>query len=516
DQKTLVIIIIDGWGIATAGTGNAIESANIPNFRELWHSYPRGQLQAAGEAVGLPKNEAGNSEVGHLNIGAGRVVYQDLLRISLSIADGSFLRNESLAHATNHVKRNNSSLHLAGLVGGGVVHSYLEHLYALLWLAKDHNIENVYLHLFTDGRDSPPTSAINYVGEIQEKLSNLSVGEIASISGRYYAMDRDNRWERTKKAYLALVGKEGNKASSVLDSIQNSYSQNITDEFIVPTMIVNAKGQNVGSIKRGDALVFFNFRADRARQLTKAFILPEFNEFPREKIQDLFVVTFSEYEKGLPCAVAFTSKEVDLPLGLVIAERGFRQLRIAETEKYAHVTYFLNGGREDPFIGEDRVLIPSPKVATYDLKPEMSARGITDVAIERINQQFYEMVILNFANPDMVGHSGNLEATKKAVETVDECLGKIVKTTLAMNGKVVVTADHGNAEEMLTLQGEIDTEHSTNHVPIIIVDQDLKMVNNKNLPSGILADIAPTILAILNIPKPQIMTGKNLLASIGK
>ena len=533
--KPVVLIILDGWGLAPAGPGNAISQAKIPNFQKFWAAYSKTQLSASGQAVGLPKGERGNSEAGHLNLGAGQIVFQDLPRIDMAIADGNFFENPAFKQAVAHVKKNNSTLHLLGLIGAGGVHSSIEHLIALIHLAKTENISNLYLHLFTDGRDSPPTSAITYLQKVEEELRKTGVGKIASLMGRYFAMDRDNRWERTQKAYEALVLGVGKTGTSITQAIQESYAAGKTDEFIEP-VILNKEGL----IKDNDAVIFFNFRIDRPRQLTKAFVLPDFEKleikkvsfdpyaeryglkiyevprgtttFKRKKVlKNLFFVTLTEYEKGLPVVVAFPPEPVKLPLARILAENNLRQLHIAESEKYPHVTVFFDGGREQPFPGEDWVEIPSPKVATYDLKPEMSARELTEQLLKRLKSGLYDFILVNFANPDMVGHTGVISAGIKACEVVDECLGKIVNSVLNLGGCCLITADHGNIEEMINLTtGEIDTEHSTNPVPFIFVNKQLNL-GGRILPRGILADVAPTILALFGINKPELMTGKNLL-----
>jgi 2,3-bisphosphoglycerate-independent phosphoglycerate mutase len=533
--KPVVLIVLDGWGLAPAGPGNAVSQAKTPNFQKYWAVYPKTQLQASGEAAGLPKGERGNSEAGHLNLGAGSIVFQDLPRIDMAIADGTFFQKEAFLRAAQYVRKNQSRLHLLGLIGAGGVHSSMEHLLALIRFAKNQNINNVYLHLFTDGRDSPPTSAINYILKVEEELKNLEIGKIATLVGRYYAMDRDNRWERTQKAYDLLVLGKGEEAANPVEAIKKSYALGKTDEFIEPIVL-----DNQGIVKDNDAVIFFNFRIDRPRQLTKALVLPNFETleikkasfdpyaeryglkiyetpkgtttFKREKIlKNLFFVTMTEYEKNLPVAVAFPPEPVKMPLARVLSEQGLRQLHIAESEKYPHVTVFFDGGREAPFVGEDWVEIPSPKVATYDLKPEMSAYELTDQVLKRLKGNMYDFILINFANPDMVGHTGVISAGIKACEVVDECLGKIVETVLNLNGVCVVTADHGNVEEMINLTtGEIDTEHSTNPVPFIVIDKRYNQ-GGRVLPRGILGDVAPTILGIFGIEKPELMMGKNLL-----
>lgn len=509
--RPLVLAIVDGWGLSAASAGNAITSAHKPFFDSAWASYPHTQLSASGEVVGLPKGEAGNSEVGHLNMGAGKIVYQDESRINSSIADGSFLKNEAFLAAFDHTNRNKSSLHIMGLVGTGRVHASVEHMYALVWAAKENQVENIFLHIFTDGRDSSPTGDLQVIGEIQAKLAAIGAGRIASVMGRYWAMDRDKRWERVARAYRALVFGEGNRALDPRSVVENSYQKNVTDEFIEPTLIT-FEGNTVHNIKAHDSVIFFNFRPDRARQLTHAFVLPHFTDFDRGPIlANLAFVTMTEYEKGLPVTVAFPHQEIAQPLAKVVSDRLLRQLHIGESEKYAHVTYFINGGREDPFPHEDRVHIPSPKVATYDLKPEMSALEIANFVASKIKTNSYDFYIVNFANADMVAHTGSLSATTKAIETLDTCLQKIATEILAKNGALVITSDHGNAEVMINpATGKVDTEHSDSPVPFLVVAKELEHTSEQ-LPSGILADVAPTVLALMGIDKPPTMVGRDLL-----
>lgn len=510
--RPVVLVVLDGWGIAAASAGNAIELANKPFFNSIRVSYPHTQLIASGESVGLPKGEPGNSEVGHLNIGAGKIVYQDLPRINSAIADGSFLKNEIFSKAFEHTKTSNSALHIMGLVGTGAVHSSVEHLFALLWAAKEAGLQKVFLHLFTDGRDSSPTAGLQLINEIQTKIAAIGVGTIASLAGRYWAMDRDNRWERIERAYRAIVLGEGNKVNTAQEAIETSYSKSITDEFIEPS-VVTIGSLAVGTVKDNDSLIFFNFRPDRARQLTKAFILPTFNNFERgQMLKNLYFVTMAEYEKGLPVSVAFPHQEITQPLAKVVSDHLLKQLHIGETEKYAHVTYFFNGGREDPFPQEDRVHIPSPKVATYDLKPEMSADAITDFVVQKIKSSLYQFYVVNFANADMVAHTGSIQTTVAAIETLDQCLKRISDASISVGGCMVVTADHGNAEVMInpTTAG-VDTEHSENPVPLIVVANIFKHSSVLQLQSGILADVAPTILALLGVSKPATMVGQDLL-----
>ena len=536
----ICLIILDGWGITAAGPGNSITLSKIPNFNSYAASFPHTQLLASGESVGLPKGEPGNSETGHMNIGAGRIIYQDLPRINLSIADGSFFKNKAFLDATNHVKKFNSSLHLMGLVGSGGVHSNTEHLFALLRLAADQQLKNVYLHLFTDGRDSPQTSSISYIKQIEEELKKIGLGQIATIMGRYYSMDRDNRWERIEKAYLALTSGEGLRFKSAVEAIESSYEKNVTDEFILPSVIVNNQNQSVKIIEDNDGVIFFNFRIDRPRELTKAFVLKNFESYAPQKasfdpyaeryghkqfeeiekkltfarkkvLKNLFFVTMTQYEKILPVKVAFPQLKIELSLPRILSESGKKQFHISETEKFPHVTTFFDGLVEKPFLNEEWAEVPSPKVATYDLKPEMSAGEVTAQFIKRIKTGLYSFALLNFANPDMVGHTGNIGAAIKACETTDFNLGKIVREILSLQGTAIVTADHGNVEEMINLEtGEIDTEHSSNPVPFILINNQLKG-EKKVLPQGILADITPTILSLYKIKIPSSMTGNSLI-----
>lgn len=539
--KPVVLLILDGWGIAPATAGNAITRSNTPNMRKYGVSYPHTQLTASGEAVGLPRGEDGNTETGHLNIGAGKIVYQDLPRINMSIADGTFASNPKFSEAFEHVKRNNSVLHLMGLIGSGGVHSNIEHLYALLSAAKANGLcENVYLHLFTDGRDSPPTSALSFITQVLEQTKSLGVGQIASIMGRYYAMDRDKRWDRIQLAYDALTIGSGACTKDPLAAVQERYNAGETDEFIKPITVCDGSGK-IRIISDNDAIIFYNFRIDRPRELTKAFVLPNFESgissegfdpymikyehthiqtqtpnstatFQRQKVlKNLFFVTMTEYERNLPTNVAYPPQAVDMPLGRVLSERGVKQLRMCETEKERFVTYYFNGLREDAFTGEDHIIIPSKKVTTYDLAPEMSAREITQTFLEKLDGDMYDFVCINFANADMVGHTGNLTAAIKGIEILDECVGKIVQAVTLRGGVVLITADHGNAEEMINNEtGEIDTEHSTYPVPLYIIGNQFQN-RSQMLPSGILADVAPTILKLLDIPKPDTMTGRVLV-----
>lgn len=542
----VLLAILDGWGIAPDSEGNAINKAKTPNFKRFMLTYPHTQLSASGEAVGLPRGEDGNTETGHLNLGAGKVIYQDLERINMSIADGSFFENKVLINAFEHAKKNNSNLHVMGLVGAGGVHSNLEHLFAILNMANDRNFRNVYLHLFTDGRDSPPTSAATYINKVKDVIKRENVGEIATIMGRYWAMDRDQRWDRTKKAYDAIVNSVGKMTMDVDKAIKDSYKNNVTDEFIEPTILVNSAGIPVGQVKDNDSVIFYNFRIDRPRQLTMAFVVEDFDNvskyfdfdpysveyekkhlvkkatkptgFKREKkLKNLFFVTMTQYSKNLEKAgahPAFPPELVDYPIGAVIAENGLHQLRITESEKERFVTFYFNGLREVAYENEDRIIIPSPKVATYDLAPEMSIKEVTKTLIKKLNLGIYKFIVLNFPNADMVGHTGNIEACIKGVEAIDNALGELERSVNILNGAIIVTADHGNAEEMINLQTkEVDTEHSTNPVPFICVYSKFKG-NPKMLSPGILADISPTILSLMKLTIPQSMSGKNLLSGV--
>lgn len=536
--KPVVLLILDGWGIAPPGPGNAITTALTPNMTKLWSNYFHTQLIAHGESVGLPKKEPGNTEVGHLNIGAGRIVYQDLPRINMSIADGSFFQNPQLIAAIAHAKQNQSALHIMGLIGGGGVHSDLSHLLALLRLCRESQASKVFLHLFTDGRDSPPSASLSYITQLKEVLLQEKLGEIVSIMGRYYAMDRDYRWDRTAKAYFCLTQGVGKTAPTVEEAIKQAYAADQTDEFIDPTLIGD-KGAIVGRISDNDAVIFFNFRIDRPRQLTKAFVLPEFEKtansssfdpyavkylkthneeaaartppFERgQPLKNLFFVTMTEYETGLPVHVAFPPQIVETPLGRVVSESGLHQLRVSESEKERFVTYYFNGQREGPFSAEERLIIPSPKVPTYDQKPEMSVYQVTSQVISEINSSLYDLIVINFANPDMVGHTGNLQATIKACQSADDCVGQLAAAVLAVGGMLLITADHGNAEEMINRStGEVDTEHNANPVPFIIVGQNYQTA--KQIPQGNLSDVAPTILFLMGLRPPSTMSGRNLL-----
>ena len=507
--KPVVLTILDGWGISEREQGNAILSANTTNMDRYLKHCPNTTLETSGEIVGLPAGQMGNSEVGHLNIGAGRIVYQDLTRISKAIKDGDFFENPALEKVySNCIKGTGKSLHLMGLLSDGGVHSHIEHIFALIDMAKKRDIENLYIHCFLDGRDVLPKSAFEYVRRLEEKLEEASIGEIATISGRYYAMDRDNRWERVEVAYRAMVTGEGFKASSAREAIANSYEEDKHDEFVVPTVILKG-AKPVATVKKGDSLVFFNFRADRAREITRAFVDKDFDSFKRPAgWLDLDYLCFTEYDATINAPVAFPPERFDNTLGQVLAKNNLRQLRISETEKYAHVTFFFNGGEEIANPGEERIVIPSSKVATYDLKPEMKAYEITGAVVEQIDKEKYDVIIINYANPDMIGHTGNFPAAIKAIEVVDECIGRLVDAVLEKKGVIIITSDHGNAEEMIEALGSPCTSHTTSAVPLII----LGLNENRGLRAGgSLRDLAPTILELLEIKKPEEMTGESLL-----
>jgi len=504
-MKPVMLIIMDGFGESDETEGNAIAFAKTPNIDRLKSSYPNTTLGAAGLDVGLPPGQMGNSEVGHLNLGAGRVVYQDYTRINLAIENGSFMEKPVLVEAADLAKKKMSGvLHLMGLLSDGGVHSHNTHLYALLKLAKARGLEQVRIHAILDGRDVPPRSALGYFQELEAKIGSIGVGKVATIAGRYYSMDRDRRWDRTELAYRVMTTGEGFVANSPEEAVKAGYDRGENDEFVKPT-VVDPKGM----VKDGDSLVFFNFRPDRARQITKAFTNPDFCEFDRDQINVHFVC-MTQYEESIDSPVAFPAEYLKGTLGEVVSKAGLRQLRIAETEKYAHVTFFFNGGWEEASPGEDRVLIPSPKIATYDLQPEMSAFKVTDAVVEKIGEEVYDLIVLNYANSDMVGHTGIFEAAVKAVEAVDECVGKVVSEVLACGGAVLLTADHGNAEQMEDSKtGQHHTAHTTNPVPFVLIAEGEKA---RLRDDGILADVAPTVLDLLGLAVPAVMTGTSLIA----
>lgn len=509
------IIIMDGYGLAPAGPGNCVCLNGSKNVCELMDKYPSATLGASGLSVGLPDGQMGNSEVGHLNMGAGRIVYQDLTKITKAIEDGDFFQNPALIKAMDGAKNNGKKLHLYGLLGPGGVHSHSTHLYALLKMAKERGLETAYVHCFMDGRDTSPTSGAEYMRELQDEINKLGFGKVASVVGRYYAMDRDNNWDRTEKAYDMLTIGTGNKACDPVKALEDSYAAGVTDEFVLPTKIYE-NGKAIGIIEKGDSIICFNFRPDRARQITRAmsqrqFIVPKGTAFERktgflEPNYVCFTVYDAEFE-GVE--IAFPKTILDNTLGEYLAKQGKTQLRIAETEKYAHVTFFFNGGVEAPNEGETRDLIPSPKVATYDLKPEMSAYEVTDKAIEELDSGKFDVMILNFANCDMVGHTGVIPAAIKAVGAVDECVKRVLDKILAMGGSALLTADHGNADKLISDDGSPFTAHTTNPVPVVLVSEKLK--DAKLRKDGILADLAPTLLTIMGLPVPKEMTGKSLI-----
>ena len=507
EKKLAMLMILDGFGINENTDGNAVKLANTPNIDKLMKKYPTTEMYTSGLKVGLPEGQMGNSEVGHTNIGAGRIVYQELTKITKSIEDGDFFAIPEFIEAIENCKKHNSKLHILGLVSDGGVHSHIRHLYGLLEMAKRRDFENVYVHCFLDGRDTSPASGESYIMQLEEKMKEKGVGKIASISGRYYAMDRDKRWDRVKKCYDALVNGEGNKATSATIAIEDSYQKEVFDEFVEPTVICNGDTP-IATIQENDSVIFFNFRPDRARQITRAIVDPDFDGFETKKLKTYFVC-FTSYDETMPnVKIAFKKEPIVNTFGEVISKNGLTQLRIAETEKYAHVTFFFNGGEEKQYPGEDRILVPSPKVATYDLQPEMSAREVTENVVKAINSEKYNAIILNYANPDMVGHTGSLPAAIKAVETIDECVGKVVEAVLAHDGTLIITADHGNCEQMIDYKtGEPHTAHTTNPVPLILVSNN----ENYKVKSGKLADLAPTLLEILGIEKPAEMTGESIL-----
>ena len=520
--RPLLLIVLDGWGIAPPSRANAISLAKTPNMDGYLATYPAMAIQAAGESVGLSWGEIGNSEVGHLSMGSGRVLYQSLPRVSKAIADGSFFQNEAFLEACKQVQQKKSALHLVGLVSSGGVHSFNEHLYALLELVAHAGLTRVYIHCFLDGRDTPHNSGSNFIAKLQDKIRKVGVGAIATIAGRFYSMDRDNHWERTQLAYEAMVHGVSEKTfTDPLKAVQASYDAHVFDEQMSPAVIVDGNGP-VGKVSDGDAVIFFNFRADRARQLTKAFVLPGFAKFERAYLKNLLFVTMTEYEKDLPVKIAFPPEHVATPLAKVLSDAGLTQLHIAETEKYAHVTYFFNGGQEVKYKGEEHILIPSVRVASYDQKPAMSAREITTRVISEIRESRFDFVVLNFANADMVGHTGDLDATIQAVEILDGCIGQLVETVRAYDGAVLITADHGNAETMFNLQtGAIDKMHSNNPVPFIIIGKQWEGKNvtygvrgtdlSTAASAGILSDVTATILKILGLRRPDEMVGTPLI-----
>jgi 2,3-bisphosphoglycerate-independent phosphoglycerate mutase len=503
----LVLVILDGFGYSPKREGNAIALAHTPHFDDWFANYPNTLIETSGEAVGVGPGQMGNSEVGHLNIGSGRIIRMDISRIDHAIATGEFIKNTELVAAMEHAKNQDSALHLMGLVSHGGVHSWHEHLFALLRMAKERNVARVYVHAFLDGRDTPPDAGAGYVAELIEHMQAYGVGQVASVVGRYYAMDRDKRWDRVEQAYRLLRYGEGRKSQDPVPAIRESYAEGVTDEFVKPIVIVGEDEKPVATIEEGDSVIFFNFRADRAREITRAFTEEDFPFFDRGARPGIRYTCMTQYDRTFPLPVAFAPEFHEEILADVMAQAGLKNLRIAETEKYAHVTFFFNGGVEKEFPGEKRILIPSPKVATYDLQPEMSADSVTDQVIEQINSGEFDVVIMNYANPDMVGHTGNLEATMQAIETIDRDLGRVVEAVQAKGGTVLITADHGNAEQMVDpVTGQIFTAHTTNPVPLILISD----YRGRMREGGSLRDIAPTMLGLLGLPQPAQMTGADL------
>lgn len=518
-MKKILLVVLDGWGLSEEEVGNAIENADTPNMDRLRSYFPATELQASGLAVGLPYGLMGNSEVGHLTLGAGKIFYQNLLRITIAIQNKTFFQNTALLQAVDDAIKKHSDLHLMGLISTGGVHSHLNHLYALLDLLKQKKFpaKHVFIHGFTDGRDTPPDSGIKFIDDIERNIYNDRLpGRVASLMGRHYAMDRNNNWERTQKAYNCLVSGVGQFASSAKSALEESYKNCVSDEFIEPTLIADNTGK-INTIKPGDSVIFFNIREDRARQLTKAFVLEGFNFFDTSgHLPHLNFTTLTEYEPDLPVNVAFSPEEVREPLGKILSDQGLKQLRLAETEKYAHVTYFFNGGREKPFPGEERILIPSQKVSDYSQVPKMSAAEITQKLLPILEEKKFDFILVNFANADMVGHTGNLKAATEAIHFLDQCIGEITNAALKNQYTTLITADHGNAEEMINLRhGAHDTEHSANPVPLFLVDETFKskepnLIKHLTI-GGMLSDVAPTILSLMRIAKPVEMTGTDLM-----
>ncbi|MDF2822230.1 MAG: 2,3-bisphosphoglycerate-independent phosphoglycerate mutase [Clostridiales bacterium] len=509
-KKPTVLMILDGWGINENSVGNAVAQSNTPNLDMIMAKYPCVPGQASALDVGLPEGQMGNSEVGHLNIGAGRIIYQELTRITKEIKDGTFFENKELLRAIDNCKKNNSALHTFGLLSDGGVHSHITHLYALIEMCKKNGLDKVYVHVFLDGRDTAPTSGKGFVEDLQNQLDQIGVGKIATVMGRYYSMDRDNRWDRVKLAYDAMVIGSGDTATSALEAVAYSYKTGLNDEFVLPTVIIE-DGKPVATINENDSVVVYNFRPDRAREITRAFCMPDFDGFDRSKgFVKLTYVCYSEYDVTIPNkTIAFEKTSFDNTLGQVLAANNLKQLRLAETEKYAHVTFFFNGGVEIPNEGEDRVLINSPKVATYDLQPEMSAYAVGDELVKAIKEQKHDVIIINFANPDMVGHTGIMAAAVKALETVDACVGKAYEALMEVDGQMFICADHGNLEQLVDyVTGEPFTAHTTNPVPFVLVNAGEGIDLRKD---GRLADIAPTLLDMIGVAQPKEMTGKSLL-----
>lgn len=507
-KKPVALIILDGFGCRTETKGNAVAQANKPNFERYWNAFPHAQLQASGEAVGLPEGQMGNSEVGHLNIGAGRIVYQSLTRVNIAIREGTFSENETFLNAMKHAKEAGTALHLMGLLSDGGVHSHIEHMFALLKMAAKEGLTKVYVHGILDGRDVGQKSAEKYIQQTLKAFEEIGVGQFATISGRYYSMDRDKRWDRVEKSYRSMAYGEGPVYSNAMEVVEDSYRNGIFDEFVIPSVITDNEGLPVAKIEDNDSVIFYNFRPDRAIQISNVFTNEDFRGFDRgeDRPKGLYFVCLTHFSETVNGYVAFKPTNLDNTIGEVLAQNNMNQLRIAETEKYPHVTFFMSGGREAEFPGEKRILINSPKVATYDLQPEMSAYEVTTALLKELDEGNQDAIILNFANPDMVGHSGMLEPTIKAIETVDECLGKIVDKIVEMGGKAIITADHGNSDEVVTLEGDPMTAHTTNPVPVIVTVKGATLRED-----GILGDLAPTILDLLGVDKPLEMTGTSLL-----
>ena len=507
EKKTTMLMILDGFGINENEKGNAVKLANTPNIDKLMKTCPTTEIYTSGLNVGLPEGQMGNSEVGHTNIGAGRIVYQELTRITKSIEDGDFFSVPEFIEAIENCKKNNSKLHIMGLLSDGGVHSHMRHLFGLLELAKRRDFEEVYVHCFLDGRDTPPASAESYIMKLEEKMKEKGVGKIASISGRFYSMDRDKRWNRIQKSYDAMVNGIGEKSASAITAIENSYQKEIFDEFVEPTVIVNGETP-IATISKNDSVIFYNFRPDRAREITRVLVDKDFSDFETKKDLNLFFICMTQYDETMPnVKVAFKPTKLINTFGEYISNKGLTQLRIAETEKYAHVTFFFNGGNEKQYKGEDRILVQSPKVETYDMQPEMSAPEVTEKVLEAMNSKKYDAIILNYANPDMVGHTGNLDAAIKAIEEIDKDVGKVVEAIRANEGVLLITADHGNSEQMVDYTtGEPQTSHTTNPVPLILVGME-----NAKIKSGKLADLAPTMLDIMGLEKPAEMTGESII-----
>ncbi|MGB4304302.1 MAG: 2,3-bisphosphoglycerate-independent phosphoglycerate mutase [Syntrophomonadaceae bacterium] len=509
-KKPTVLMVLDGWGVRPPAPDNAITLCNPYNYDELVRTFPYTELICSGEEVGLPQGQMGNSEVGHLNMGSGRIVFQEVTRISKAIKEGSFFTNSALLEALESAQNHKGAVHLMGLLSDGGVHSHIEHVRGLLELCRRHQVERVYIHAYLDGRDVAPRSALQYIQQLQETMNKLQLGEFATISGRFYGMDRDRRWDRVQASYDAMVLGVGKKAPSAMAAVESSYENRITDEFVEPVVIVDEQGEPRGTIQDGDSMIFFNFRADRARQITRALVDPNFEGFERSKWPEIHYVCMTQYDADLDVPVAFPPQNVDNTLGEVLAQNGLKQLRIAETEKYAHVTFFFNGGVEEPNPGEDRILIPSPKVATYNLQPAMSAVKVTDRVISEIERDYYDVIIMNYANPDMVGHTGVLEAAVEACSIVDMCMGRVVEAVLDRQGHVLVTADHGNCEMMVCpITGSPLTAHTTELVPFILVSEKYRHCQLRS--GGSLRDVAPTLLDLLGINIPSEMTGRSLL-----